>query len=154
MPTTDSTTQQPVIGVGVIDWRDELVLLGKRLQPDGSFCWQFPGGRLDAGESVIDCAVREVREETGLELQAPKSVGYTERPFRVGEQHYLTLYVAARCESGVPRLQEPDKCGGWHWFPADELPTPLFEPILLYLEQHAAGAAGCRHRGIPSAARI
>jgi 8-oxo-dGTP pyrophosphatase MutT (NUDIX family) len=45
------------------------VLLGKRAIKPGKGLWSFPGGAVEAGESFKDCAFREFREETGLDLE-------------------------------------------------------------------------------------
>jgi mutator protein MutT len=57
------------VGVGII-WDREKLLIDRRL-PTGSFpgMWEFPGGKLEAGESVVDCIAREILEELGLKVE-------------------------------------------------------------------------------------
>lgn len=126
---------RPFIGVGVLLWRDGHLLLGQRKTGQGEPVWQFPGGHLDAGETVLECAAREVFEETGLEIAHAGHAGYTDELFAVGDRHYLTLYVTAACLSGEPKVMEPEKCRCWQWFPYDELPEPLFQPIINLMKQ-------------------
>lgn len=121
--------QQPRIGVAVIIKKDKTVLLGKRLSLHGSGCWAFPGGHLEHGELVFDCAKRETLEEVGVTITNLKKEPYTEDFFTESEKHYLTLFVSADLESGTPQVREPDKCKEWQWFTWDALPTPLFAPI-------------------------
>jgi len=132
---------RPVIGVGVLIWRDKKLLLGKRLlngqQKDQAFCWQFPGGHLETNESTIACAQREVREETGLEIMAMRHIGMTDKPFSVAGRQYITLMVSSEYKSGEAKVLEPDKCASWQWFDYRQLPTPLFEPINLFLAQNS-----------------
>ena len=61
----------PRVGIGVIVMRNGLVLLGERIGAHGAGTWALPGGHLEFGESVEQCARREVWEETGLEPRGP-----------------------------------------------------------------------------------
>lgn len=133
-----NTRYSPLIGVGVLVWREHRLLLGKRPLADGGYCWQFPGGHLEKGEAVFACAAREVFEETGLRLSGPRQLGFTDRVFQAGGHDYLTLMVSADCEAGEPQLREPDKCLCWQWFDYRQLPSPLFEPIGIFLEAVSA----------------
>ncbi|MBE9564847.1 MAG: NUDIX domain-containing protein, partial [Proteobacteria bacterium] len=51
---SDKNAMRPIIGVGVLVWREKQLLLGKRLADSKDVCWQFPGGHLENNESVID----------------------------------------------------------------------------------------------------
>ena len=117
------------VGVGVLVFRGGRILLGKRQGSHGAGTWSPPGGRLEYGESVEDCARRELREETSLEL-GPITLGpYTNDLFPEVEQQYLTAFVLAYDSVGEPRNLEPHKCEGWAWFGWEELPAPLFAPM-------------------------
>lgn len=130
-----STISLPVIGVGVLVWKNKKLLLGKRLHKDQSYSWQFPGGHLENDESVIECARREALEETGLKIKQLRHLGFTDKSFEMNQQQYITLFVSAEYESGKVQVLEPDKCESWQWFDCADLPTPLFSPITLFLEQ-------------------
>lgn len=132
---TDCEKLRPVVGVGVLVWRNKQLLLGKRIMQYQENCWQFPGGHLEAGETVTECALREVRQETGLEVKAPRHLGYTDKPFAVSGKQYISLLVSCEYESGELKTLEPDKCEGWQWFDYRQLPSPLFEPIEIFLSQ-------------------
>ncbi|MYJ71973.1 MAG: NUDIX hydrolase [Rhodospirillaceae bacterium] len=69
---TDAGTtlaQRPIVGVGVVVWKDGNVLLIRRGKSPMRGRWSLPGGRQELGETVREAAVREVREETGLEIR-------------------------------------------------------------------------------------
>lgn len=119
----------PRVGVGVLVLRDGRVLLGQRLGAHGAGTWQLPGGHLEFGETVADCARREVREETGLILDDVRPGPYSENLFAADRMHYVTVFVIAHCAAGEPQRCEPAKCAGWQWFAWDALPTPLFAPL-------------------------
>lgn len=117
-------------------WKDECLLLGKRLNPDGEDVWQFPGGQLENGETVSHCAIREVAEEAGIQISDVKHLGYTNDVFTTSGHQYVTLFVSANYSAGDVTVMEPDKCECWEWFKCDDLPAPLFLPISNYLKQH------------------
>jgi 8-oxo-dGTP diphosphatase len=135
--------REPQVGVGVIVLRDGLVLLGKRAGSHGAGTWALPGGHLEFGESVEQCAIREVKEETGLLIRAVHLGPYTSDVFPAENKHYVTLFVVAESPQGQPQVLEPAKCSAWQWCRWSELPHPLFAPLRSlansgYLPQHAA----------------
>jgi 8-oxo-dGTP diphosphatase len=138
---TADTLSRPLIGVGVLVWKKQQLLLGERLshtqnqsQTDVR-CWQFPGGHLENGESVIECARREVMEETGLSVKHLRHLGFTDKQFRVAQSNYITLLVSCEFDSGEVEILEPDKCARWQWFDYQKLPDPLFVAIPSFLSQ-------------------
>ena len=64
---------RPVVGIGVVIWRGSRVLLIRRAQPPRAGEWSLPGGHQELGETVIETAVREAQEETGLVVE-PKGI--------------------------------------------------------------------------------
>ncbi len=109
--------------------RNGLVLLGKRKGAHGAGTWALPGGHLEYGEAVENCAKREVKEETGLSIYPVARGPYTSDVFPEEGQHYVTLFVVARSGTGEPRILEPDRCEKWQWFRWSEFPRPLFAPL-------------------------
>ena len=134
---SDSQRPRPVIGVGVLVWREKQLLLGKRVVVGKQSCWQFPGGHLENGESVVDCARREVQEETSLKIKNPHHLGFTGETFAIGSHQYITLLISSDYDSGDAKVMEPEKCECWQWFDYQQLPEPLFEPVSLFLSQSA-----------------
>ena len=61
--------QSIAIGVGAVIFRDDQVLIIKRGKAPFLGQWSIPGGGLEFGEKVTDAVIREVREETGLEVK-------------------------------------------------------------------------------------
>ncbi len=59
---------RPGVSVYVRILRDDRLLLGLRKGGHGAGTWQCPGGKLDMGESYMECAIRETWEETSLEM--------------------------------------------------------------------------------------
>ena len=125
----------PRIGVGVLVWRGRQLLLGKRIVDSENAGWQFPGGRLESEESVIECAVREVLEETGVQVKNCRHLGFTDTVFNLGNRAFIALLVSCEYEAGMAQVLEPGKCELWQWFDYQQLPTPLFKPIDIFLSQ-------------------
>jgi 8-oxo-dGTP diphosphatase len=81
------------------------LLLGKRKGSHGAGTWQFPGGHLDYGEEIVDCAAREVLEETGLAIANPKLVAVANSVFERETKHYVTLFVRAELHDENAEVQ-------------------------------------------------
>ena len=127
--------KQAKVGVGVLVIDKGRVLLGKRKGSHGTGTWSAPGGHLEFGESIEDCARREVLEETGLEIGDIRCGPYTNNVFVAEQKHYLTVFVLAKPLSGELKNMEPEKCEGWAWFEWERLPEPLFPPLTSLRQQ-------------------
>ncbi len=118
-------------------WKDGKVLMGKRLSLRGANEYWFPGGHLELGESFEDCAKRETREETGLEITNLRFLVLINE--KVHEKHYVNIGMIADWESGIPEPREPEKFEDWNWYAPDKLPEPLFEILPQYFEALKTG---------------
>lgn len=92
-------TDRPVIGVSAIVFDDAgRVLVVQRGKPPGEGLWSVPGGKLERGETMAEGVAREVKEETGLEVEVGERVEVLER---MGETyHYVIHAYVARVVSG------------------------------------------------------
>ena len=127
--------RRPQVGVAAIVMKDGKVLLGKRRSGHGRGGWQFPGGHLEFGEAIEECARREVLEETGITIKNVRPGPFTNDIFAQEQKHYVTLFVLAEYDAGTLAVREPDKCDEWGWFEWPDLPQPLFLPIRNLLKQ-------------------
>lgn len=137
-----------LIDVHVLLVRAGRVLLSRRRDPNPLFDgrWHLPSGKLDAGESVLEAAVREAEEEIGVRLDpAGLRLVHTLHVTASGLEPRLGLFFEARDWAGTPENREPEKCSGLDWFGLDALPPDL-------IEYPAAGIAGYR-AGTPFSAR-
>lgn len=110
-------------------------LLGHRLSDLGKNTWGLPGGKLDFSEDIKYCAVRELKEETGLIVNTNdlKLVGVSNAIFD-NETHYITIIFEASKFTGKPTIIEPDKCSEWNFFSNDNLPENLFLPLKNWID--------------------
>ncbi len=60
---------RPFLAASIAVFRDGLVLLAERAVPPGARCFSLPGGLVEPGEGLEDAALRELREETGVEAE-------------------------------------------------------------------------------------
>jgi 8-oxo-dGTP diphosphatase len=65
---------KPVVGVGAVIVHEGKILLEKRKNAPGKGKWSIPGGLVELGESTEQAVVREVKEETGLEVEEPRLI--------------------------------------------------------------------------------
>ncbi len=116
-------------GVGIVVLRGGKVLLGRRLGDPGRGTWSFPGGKPLERESLLDCARRELEEETGLRAEAGWLVGETLDAFPESRSLYRTRFVRVEQVRGEPAAREPEKTEAWSWHDWRTLPEPLFRPV-------------------------
>ena|SRR3989344_1310798 len=126
--------KKPGVGFGVMILKDNKLLLGKR-HPDpekassllhGEGTWTMPGGKLHFGESFEQGAIREVNEETGLDVISSKVISISNDI--VSDAHFVTIGLLCSKFKGQPRVMEPDEITKWQWFPINQLPKPIFPP--------------------------
>ena len=103
------TKESIVIGVGAVVFRGDDVLVVKRGRPPFEGQWSIPGGRLEHGERVVDAVRREVREETGLEIEIIGLLDvFDALPVQTGNvgdgfsSHTVIIDYAAEWVSGEP----------------------------------------------------
>jgi 8-oxo-dGTP diphosphatase len=100
-----------------------VLLIERRNPPHG---WALPGGFIDYGESAEHAAVREAREETGLDVRLTGLLGVYSGPDRDPRFHTLSVaFVASADESQVPCAG--DDAGKVRFFPLDSLPALAFD---------------------------
>lgn len=119
---------RPKVGVGVAVIKEGKLLLSRRLKSHGAGDWCFPGGHLEFGETVEECAARELIEETGITALNVELGPWVSNVID-GDKHYITLFAIVRHFEGSPQNREPNKHGDWQWFSCNSLPSPLFPPI-------------------------
>jgi len=122
------------VGVAVFINKNGKILLIKRRGSHGARTWAPPGGHVDFGESIINCAKREVKEEVEIEIKNLRIVGFTEDLFKRDRRHYITMWVSSDWKSGKPKTsnREFSEIG---WFSMGKLPYPLFIPLKNFINR-------------------
>ncbi|WP_437985827.1 nucleotide triphosphate diphosphatase NUDT15 [Sorangium sp. So ce117] len=132
-----NAAERPLVGVGVMLVRDGRVLLARRRGSHGDGSYSWCGGHLELGESFEDCAIREVREESGLVVKKLSFLCLSN--ILAYDKHYVDIQLLAEEFDGEPEEREPHKIAGWCWYPLDALPSPLFRPVELAIASYRSG---------------
>ncbi len=99
--------------VGVVCLRGAEVLLIRRGKPPLAGAWSLPGGRVEWGERLEAAALRELREETGVEAEITGLVDAVDGLFGP-DTHYVLIDYAARWLSGDPRAGDDAAAAAFH----------------------------------------
>jgi ADP-ribose pyrophosphatase YjhB (NUDIX family) len=108
---------RPIVGVGVVVWRAERVLLIQRARPPRQGEWSLPGGGQLLGESVEQAARREVLEETGLTLDRLELLTVVDLVDRDDagpvRYHYTLIDFVAEAADGEARPGDDARAAAW-----------------------------------------
>jgi len=117
--------QRPILGVGALIFDGENILLVERGREPLKGYWSLPGGVLETGETLEQGVIREIREETGLEVKPLKVIEIFERIIRdaqgAPEYHYVVIDYICRVTGGS--LRAADDASLAAWVPRRLLPT-------------------------------
>ena len=114
---------RPYLAVSAAIFRDGRVLIVRRARPPAHGLYTLPGGGVELGETLEEAVIREVREETALEVEPIELVGFRQAIARDGdgriERHFVILPFAAHWISGEVSLNE--ELAKAHWLAPAEL---------------------------------
>ena len=124
-------------GVLLFDQADRVLLVH---QDYGKHLWTTPGGMLEPAESPADAAVREVREELGVDVELVHLVGVYSR-HRSARPRIGFLFLGRLPDGAEPAIADPeiDDLG---WFRRDTLPEPLAPGLDRVIDDARAGLIG------------
>ncbi|HEY9868795.1 MAG TPA: NUDIX hydrolase [Candidatus Obscuribacterales bacterium] len=134
----------PTTRVSVIVITDEAKILLVRHRKGNRLYWVLPGGRLEYGETFHECAIRELKEETGLDIEIEKFCFLSEAIAPDRSRHIVNIYLKARVVGGTIRLGNEPVLAGVDFIPLADLErVTLFPPIgRIILEAYPNGFSG------------
>lgn len=120
-PCTRYSNPSPTADIIIHDPERGIVIIGRANEPHG---FALPGGYIDEGEQAELAAIREAREETGLDVELVGLLGVYSRPERDPRQHNLSVVFVARARDPDVLRAGDDACGA-AFYPIDSLPEPI-----------------------------
>ncbi|MEL6429884.1 MAG: (deoxy)nucleoside triphosphate pyrophosphohydrolase [Planctomycetota bacterium] len=145
------TAERIEVCAAVVLRADGRVLAARRTRPpELAGRWEFPGGKLEPGETPAECLVRELQEELGIDVLVGGALGASERPPGDGLPLRLTAYEARPAGAGCDPLPVDGTHDAVRWVDAASLETlewapldvPLLEGARLYLERGPRSPGG------------
>ena len=127
------------VAIGILVRNDQILICQRRSDDALDGLWEFPGGKLEPSESLEQCVIRELTEETGIEsdiVEALAPIHFQYPQVRVRIHPYLCRII-----SGAP---QPLGCRQMMWVMAADLPKYKFPPanddLIRQLVERFAGA--------------
>jgi ADP-ribose pyrophosphatase YjhB (NUDIX family) len=133
--------ERPILGVGaIIEDRGRMLLVERGTEPLKGV-WSLPGGAVETGERLKDAIRREVREETGLEVEPVSIAEIFERimPDAAGRAEYHYVLIDYLCNVTGGELRAASDASRAVWVPREELASyDLTEGTLAVIEKALA----------------
>ena len=123
----------------VVDHENRL-LMGLRCDDFDGGNWAVPGGHLDVGETLAECALRELWEETGITANLAQQFAYVEQPITISNKHYFHFgFLVKDFDASDLKIGESEDISEWKWFNVNEIPSniaPSQREIILKFLKH------------------
>jgi len=88
--------------------------------------WTVPGGHMHSGETLEDATRREVKEETGVEVDDLRVIAVCNDVNTTDNTHYVNFFLLCQYCAGTVVNGEPEDLDRIEWYPIQNLPRPLF----------------------------
>ena len=116
------------IGVGcgafIVNEYHELLLQLRNKEPEKGY-WCIPGGKLEMFETFEEAVKREIKEETGVDIEVLAELGICDHIIKDENSHWVSPSYLCKIIKGEPKIMEPTKHVDMKWFPLDNLPENI-----------------------------
>lgn len=123
VPDARAYPDRPFLAVSAAIIRDGRVLVTQRARGPALGVWTMPGGVVEAGETLAEALIREIKEETALTIEPVALAGHREVVVRDSKgrasRHFVILCFASRWIAGEPQLNE--ELSDSRWLKLEEL---------------------------------
>ena len=120
------------VSCGIVN-KDDKILMVKRCKKEGDLSWVFPGGKIEDGETSDEACIREVYEETGVNVSIISLIGERVHP----NTGFKLYYYLCKYESGEIRVLDENEILEVAYKTKDEIfrdvKTDIFEPVKKYI---------------------
>ncbi|OGY94812.1 MAG: hypothetical protein A2406_03200 [Candidatus Komeilibacteria bacterium RIFOXYC1_FULL_37_11] len=135
----EKINNRPAIGVATVVVKNKKILIGRDTRK-GKDVYGVPGGHWENGESLKECAVREVKEESGIKCDNIKLISVYDFYREDKQKNYVTIGMKADYQSGeLKNLKEEGRLE-WDWYSVDEaLKLNLFPADKILIKRYSSG---------------
>jgi 8-oxo-dGTP diphosphatase len=109
----------PAVAVDIIIEKENKLLLIRRKNEPYKYCQAIPGGFVNEGERVEDAAMREIHEETNLEIEPTDILGVYSAPYRDPRGHVISVVFVGKIINGEPKAG--DDAEDFEWLSVEDL---------------------------------
>lgn len=119
-----------VVTAAIIENQGKYLIAQRKKESHQGMKWEFPGGKVEPGESPELCLAREIREELGFKIEVRDIFKVVSHNYE--EKHVILLCYKCRMQSGAP---SPLECEDFQWVTPEQMPGFDFAPADIPLVQ-------------------
>ena len=121
--------------IGIVNYEGRILMI-KRAKREGNLVWGFPGGKVEVGETKEEACIREIYEETGINISITKLLGERIHP----ENRQKITYFLCKQESGQIMVQDENEILEATYKTRQEfesdVKTDVYEPVKEYIKKY------------------
>jgi 8-oxo-dGTP diphosphatase len=131
--------ERPSVGVATVVVKGGKILIGRDTRK-GEEVYGVPGGHWESGETLKECAAREVKEESGVECENATLISVYDFYRADKQKSYVSIGMKADYRSGELADQAEEGRMEWNWYtPEEALKLNLFAPDRVLIERYLSG---------------